>query len=391
MVATLRPLVGKTTMFALRIVLATAFPADPQAPRGGVEAVSVTLASGLARQSGLELHIVATDPNCLAPVRSSWLGVQVHRLPWTAPRMLSGVIGADAARLRRYINSLNPDLVHAHDTYGIMQRALPVPRVLTIHGFIHADTRVSGERLARIRSLFWRRLEISTWARFPHIISISPYVRERLAGIATGSVHNIDNPIDANFFDVERRDRGLRVFCAAAVSPRKNTLALVNGFARATAGDSSATLTIAGPQPLPSYTEAVRRRIHRLQLTDRVAVLAALSTSEVRQELACASVAALVSVEENAPLAVQEAMAAGVPVVASNRCGMPYQVSDGETGFLVNPLNEHDIAARLSALLADAGLRQQFGARARVIARERFHPDQVSRRTVEVYGRAAAN
>ena len=76
------------------------------------------------------------------------------------------------------------DVIHAHDTFGLMVHGLDLPRVLTIHGFIHEDTRVSGSRFARPRSIIWRYFETRTWAAFPHIISISPYVRERLTGRA---------------------------------------------------------------------------------------------------------------------------------------------------------------------------------------------------------------
>lgn len=87
-------------------------------------------------------------------------------------------------------------------------------------------------------------------------------------------------------------------------------------------------------------------------------------------------------------MGIEEAMAAGVPVVTSNRCGMPYMVTDGETGYLVDPADPDDIAARLGLLLNHDNLRAAHGARARQIARERFHPVAVALRTREVYRRA---
>ena len=84
-------------------------------------------------------------------------------------------------------------------------------------------------------------------------------------------------------------------------------------------------------------------------------------------------------------MGLAEAMALGLPVVTSNRCGMPYMVRHGETGFLVDPNNPQDIAARLHQLLADPDLRQRMGQAARGFASERFHPDRVAERTVRVY------
>jgi glycosyltransferase involved in cell wall biosynthesis len=89
-------------------------------------------------------------------------------------------------------------------------------------------------------------------------------------------------------------------------------------------------------------------------------------------------------------MGIAEAMAAGVPVVASDRCGMPYMVRHGETGFLVDPLDVEELASRLAALLSDAGRRRRMGEHAHALARERFHPGVVARRTLEVYRDAAA-
>jgi glycosyltransferase involved in cell wall biosynthesis len=87
-------------------------------------------------------------------------------------------------------------------------------------------------------------------------------------------------------------------------------------------------------------------------------------------------------------MGIEEAMAAGVPVVTSNRCGMPYMVRDGESGFLVNPTNPEDIARRLGQLLKNDELRRSMGAKGREIALDRFHPAKVAARTREVYYRA---
>lgn len=89
-------------------------------------------------------------------------------------------------------------------------------------------------------------------------------------------------------------------------------------------------------------------------------------------------------------MGVAEAMAAGVPVITSNRCGMPYMVRDGESGFLVDPLDTHDIANRIHLILADHTLRYRMGCAGRRIAEDRFHPDRVAARTREVYRRAAS-
>ena len=376
-----------TSIFAVKVVLATAFPVDPHTPRGGVEAVSVVLAEALSREHDLEVHVVTADANQSAIDVVTWGQLTIHRLPWTARRMLNGALGRDGRRVREYVSALGADVVHAHDTYGVMLRSLQTPRVLTIHGFIHEDTRVSGERWARLRGRIWRQIETATWSAFPHIISISPYVRERLRGIAAGVIHDIENPIGEDFFNVVRADTGRDIVCTATVSQRKNTLGLVDAFARLRARGVPATLTLAGA-PVGEYADRVRHRIAHLELQGAVEILPSVPVADVRRLLGRASAMALVSLEENAPLSIEEAMAVGVPVVTSNRCGMPYLVAEGDTGYLVDPADSDEIADRLAALLGDDALRLRMGARSRDIARARFHPAAVARRTRQVYARA---
>lgn len=82
---------------------------------------------------------------------------------------------------------------------------------------------------------------------------------------------------------------------------------------------------------------------------------------------------------------VMEAMAAGVPVIASNICGLPYMVDDEKTGYLVDPADEEMIVHRLSLLLSNSNLAMEFGRRAREVALCRFHVNVIASKTMEVY------
>jgi len=372
----------------VKVAVITRFPSDPAAPHGGVESVSVNLVAALARLPDLELHVVTTDPNCPEPSESCWNGVPVHRLAWNGWRMLTYVTGEGRRQIQRYLTKLAPDVIHAHDVYGLMVKGMRVPRVFTVHGFIYADT-LLDPRAPRLRSWLWKRAETAGWADQPHIISISPYVRERLAGFTRAVIHDIDNPIAERFFDVDRDEHAGRIFCAARICHLKNTLGLLRGFQRLVDRGVDAQLRLAGAvNNNEEYVRAVRDFIARTGLEQRVQLLGKIPYDAVLQELKHAAVFTLVSLQENSPMAIEEAMAAGVPVVASNRCGMPYMVRDGESGFLVDPSDPENVAARLRDVLSDAALRAQMGQRSREIARDRFHPSRIARRTREVYLRA---
>ena len=372
----------------MRVVIATSFPEDPDAPAGGVEAVSVCLVRALSAFNDLEIHVLTTGRARTDARTEQWGATVVHRLPWAGGSTLRHAIGPGRQQMQKYLGKIKPDVVHAHDSYGMMVKGLAVPRVFTVHGFIYADTRLSGGKLARLRSCAWRRFETAAWADQPHIISISPYVRERLRGIAAGVIHDIDNPVPEAFFDIKREERKGTIFSAAVVTRRKNPLALVDAIAELVADGVDCHLRLAGPTPDECYVRKVRERILQRGLGKHVTLLGSLSTRQISRELSQATVFALASLEENSPMGIEEAMAAGLPVVTSNRCGMPYMVRDGESGFLVNPNDSHDIARRLKSLLEDDKLRRVMRSKAKEIASDRFHPAKVAIRTRDVYFRA---
>jgi glycosyltransferase involved in cell wall biosynthesis len=93
----------------------------------------------------------------------------------------------------------------------------------------------------------------------------------------------------------------------------------------------------------------------------------------------------LISRQETAPIIIEEAMAAGVPVIASNLCGMPYMIEDGQSGFLVDSDDLGQVAEKIQLVLSNSMLATAMGERARQIALSRFHAHVVARRTFSLY------
>lgn len=390
----------------MKAAIVTSFPRDPEWPHGGVEAVSVNLVRALASRGDVDVHVVTFDIAPRAPPTpeagdgpatqspsaplgkssiTTWKGATIHRLPARMSSLLAYALGPGRRQIHSYLADLKPDVVHAHDFYGITVKRLPIPRVFTVHGFIHEDTRFAPSPFARIRSWLWKWAETSAWADQPHIIAISPYVRERLRGVAKGVIHDIENPISEEFFRIERHPVPGTVFSAALLCPRKNTLGLLAAAARLVQSGVPVRFRLAGQAVDPAYRLRILDYINEHHLNACVSLLGPLRTTEVRKELAEACAFVLLSFEEGAPMGVAEAMAAGVPVVASNRCGMPYMIQNAETGFLVQPDVLQDTALHLERILNDAALAARFAANARDFAFARFHPARVAERTRDVY------
>lgn len=88
---------------------------------------------------------------------------------------------------------------------------------------------------------------------------------------------------------------------------------------------------------------------------------------------------------DNFPLAVLEAMAAGVAVVATRVGGVPELVVDGETGLIVEPEDPAALAEALDSLAADPARRRELGRRGRARVLDEFTPERMAHRTVALY------
>lgn len=149
--------------------------------------------------------------------------------------------------------------------------------------------------------------------------------------------------------------------------PVKRVDRVVDAFARVVARRPARLLLVGDGPERPD----VEDRLRSLGLLDRTVLLGTVDDlpALVRE---CA-VLHLPSESESFGLAALEALASGVPVVASDVGGLPEVVRDGETGFLVPPDDVAGMAARIGELLDAPGLRAAMGAAARRDALARFH------------------
>jgi len=107
--------------------------------------------------------------------------------------------------------------------------------------------------------------------------------------------------------------------------------------------------------------------------------------ADLREPLAGLDVLVQPSRADNFPLAVLEAMAAGLPVVGARVGGIPELVLDGETGLLVEPESPAALAAALDSLAESPERREAFGRRGQERVAESFSVDAFIRRTIELY------
>lgn len=136
-----------------------------------------------------------------------------------------------------------------------------------------------------------------------------------------------------------------------------------------------------------SHSREYRQLARRLGLGDRLTWTGAVAAPVDEGAFAAADVCCQLSLWAEAfGFTVVEAMALGVPVVASRIGGIPEVVHDGVTGVLVQPGNVEETTARLHQLLNDESLRQRLGSAARARAEQRFDVERTAAAYCRIFG-----
>jgi glycosyltransferase involved in cell wall biosynthesis len=165
-----------------------------------------------------------------------------------------------------------------------------------------------------------------------------------------------------------RDDAVFRALFVGTYGARKGTSELVDALARLRGEGVLIELDVAGKEEFRGEEAELRSRVHDSGLTDFVRFHGVLGIPALRELYESSHVFALPSRSEGLPMALLEAMAFGLPVVATRVGGIPDVIEDGENGLLIQPDRTDELADALRRLTSDPGLRERLGklARARV-------------------------
>lgn len=349
---------------------------------GGAEQFVVRLANGLherghrvwvAAESGALVSGLAQGVTYLAvPARtkSPW-GI------WKLSRIFAQVIAAHRI-----------EVVHANSPTTALAarlgRGAKGPAVLTTAHGIWQDWAKPG--VAALFSLGSDRVMGCSEAL------TSDLIRHGLSRRKAMTVHNgipfREDPPDPGLRLAMRRELGLDakvpvVLVAARLAEQKGLTYLLDAMPRVWKGCPEARLLIAGDGPLASQ---LAERADALG--DRVLLLGA--RSDIPRLLAAADVFCLPSIDEGLPLALAEAMAEGLPAVATHVGGIPELIQDGETGLLVPPRDPAQLAQKLLVLLRSPAMRERLGVAGRRAVRQEFTLTRMIERFEEVYRSSAS-
>lgn len=373
----------------LRIVIVGEFPDDTNKINGGVQAVLVALTNELAKREDLELHIVSTNSanNDFETIKNE--GFTVHQIK----RQRFGGISRyfrDVQSVVELVNRINPVVVHGQGLglAGYLALRSGRPSVLTIHGILSENAR----NMPSLKSRFRLWLQSMTTENYcishaKSVISISSYVSEYYGSRIRAEIQAIANPISGSYFNLERRPEKKRLLFAGKIVPAKGVSELIEAIY--SCQDSEVSLYLAGDSPESEYLDRINSRIQELGLIDSVHFLGLLSEPELLEEFQKCAALVLPSHQETAPMVVQQAMAAGVPTIASAVGGVAEQLMNGEAGYLCKPKDVDSLAEAIRTFFKETNESKTVLAREK--AQSQFHVQIVADKTIALYRSLSLN
>jgi len=310
-------------------------------------------------------------------------GERLTGVPWQ-------ISAAEADRIIAVMAEKNCRLLHvffgnvAVHLLPLLRRC-PVPVIVSFHGSDVAGSMASPGYARAVREMF--RLAALVPCRSRQLIEAvvqmgCPREKTRLMRTALPNIALTPHhpPTDGAW----------RVVQAARLVPKKGIATALRAFARFLEKHPSATFEIAGEGPME---DELRQLARELKIDDRVKFLGFLSQAALRNLFSAAHIFLHPSEMaagdvEGVPNALLEAMAGGLPVVATRHGGIAEVVADGETGLLCAENSMDEVTAALLRLASDRALYQRLAEKAAAYVRAEFSAERRMAAVEEIYREA---
>ena len=361
---------------------------------GGAEKVSLNFLSNVDRKQ-IDLHVIALvrpwekPPLLLEEVKR--LGITYTTLP-TRVRP-----GADPLRILRVIWALYRifrqqrfDLLHTHGYFADIcalpiARLCRIPALSTCHGFINTDWKLQLNN----------RMDLWSLRLCKRVLAVSDGIRNGLEerGINKEKIRVITNAVPVPSLAMQndkdrrcfRQQHGISpeefVFVyVGRLSEEKGLHYLLEAFSGLIRSAICARLVLIGDGP---QLKMLEQRVAELDLERQVSLTG--FQKQISPWLAIADCFVLPSLTEGTPMALLEAMAAGVPIVATGVGGVPDVITNGVNGLLVPCANAEALRDGMSRIIAHPELREKYRCEARKTVESRYSVQPWCQKILQIY------
>ncbi|WP_091644614.1 TIGR03088 family PEP-CTERM/XrtA system glycosyltransferase [Aquisalimonas asiatica] len=348
---------------------------------GGLESILVELIRSMPRDAYRHVVICIADYTSFRERLPDDVPVYALNKP---PGLGLGMF----VRFWRLLRRLRPDVVHSNNLAALECQPVAalagVPaRVHAEHGWDVADLHGTNRKYQLMRRV------LSRWVHRHVAVSadLAGYLRER-AGVPAARVQHIYNGVNTWRFHPRRErdpDAPFVIGTVGRMQRVKDQVTLAHAFVQlqALVPERFPNLRLVCIGDGPEY-EAVRRVLADAGVQGQAFLPG--NRDDIAEQLRQMDLFALPSLAEGIPVTVLEAMATGLPVVASRVGGLPELVVEGQTGALVPPGDASALALILAAYVADPEAAAIQGRDARERAEQAFSLEAMVTQYADLYG-----
>ena len=297
----------------------------------------------------------------------------------------------------RDIVALGPNVCHVHGTNAFckeMYFALQqygIKMMLTVHGILREEKKQALFRKPSLKALYQyivqSRDERKLLEAAPRIIVDTAYVEDKLKAYGLkhmSDMHVIPQGIDEIFYTINSNPETQTILSVGAISPRKGHAYTIEMFNQLRTKGIDAKLRIIGSLADSAYYEMLQQKVADSPYKTDISLDANLPREELLKAYSEAKLFVLHSREESQGIVFAEAMATGLPVVATKIGGIPYVVADGKSGMLGSYGDVDAMTANVEILMRDETKWRKFSQEAKEIAKGYSWRD-IANRIVRLY------
>lgn len=333
----------------------------------------------------VEVHVISCSRRHLeSPVRLA-ANIHFHSIyvpPWA---WLKTAYITNILAVRNCLSEIRPDLVHGQGTErdcALTAAFSGYPNLITIHGNMRRLASISHAPLWSFAGISAILENIAIrWCG--GVVCLSSHSHDLAAPLARRA-WLVPNAVDSSFFSVTRNPSAQPhvILIVADLLPNKNILHFLESIAPFRESCPFTVRLIGKAQQDSPYVRAAKSFADEHSWCE---IEPFADREHIRAAMASATLLALPSIEENLPMVILEAMAAGLPVAASCVGGIPDLITDRSTGMLFNPGCPISICDAIRHLLDHPVEREQMAAAARENALRNHHPAAVAHAHLEIY------
>ena len=360
---------------------------------GGVETASENILDGFSNIKGLEIIVLSfRNENIKNSVSKFSDNISIIQRGKKIKSTILNILFHQRKVVREIISKEKPDLIHFHGTGPNILSVSNLPSeqvIITQHGINRIELKYQDNLKNKIKFLFKSVIEKLYFPRFSNCILISnnnlafteKYFKTQLPNYTV-----VPNSVNTDFMEIPRKNKtSNNILYVGYISRLKNLLLLLKVLNKLSMETKNYNLTIVGKIKDNKYYEECCQFIKNNKLANMVTFKGYVNQNELQELYKEMDIFVLPSLQENNPISLMEAMAAGKVSAASNVGGIPELIDNGRTGYLFEKNNFIDLYKILSNLHNNSSIVKSIGTNAREYILENHAPNYISRLIFKYY------